>query len=388
MENISLSTLAGGYSILVDAIIRPPRLTYDTEDLGPKKFRIGMRTFERTDLELKNDRNLTIQVSHYQPIPEERIQKKLPCVIYCHGNCGCRLDALDCLRILLPYNITLVSIDFTGSGLSDGEYVSLGHFEKEDLGIIINYLRKTKTVSRIALWGRSMGAATSIMYVASDPSIACMVLDSPFTSLNQVAKELVENTQMKLPGLMVTLGLKMIRKTILGKAKFDINKLAPIEHAHSCFIPSLFAHGKSDTFIPSHHSQQLHDKYAGDKNVILVDGDHNSMRPRFFYDSVTIFFHNFLLTEEEREYNSKHQDDKLPSTFSTGKKYVTEEKSKGEDVYNKVGGPTPEEMEEEMLRQAILLSLMEVEGKSRNENTTTEELANELNDEKELKKSS
>src|SRR5690606_15919201 len=68
----------------------------------------------------KNDRGYILQVSHYQPVPEERPRKKLPCVIYCHGNCGCRLDAVDCLRILLPYNITLVSLDFSGSGLSEG----------------------------------------------------------------------------------------------------------------------------------------------------------------------------------------------------------------------------------------------------------------------------
>jgi len=46
------------------------------------------------------------------------------------------------------------------------------------------------------LWGRSMGAATSLLYGATDPSIACMVLDSPFTSLTTVAKELVESAQV------------------------------------------------------------------------------------------------------------------------------------------------------------------------------------------------
>jgi hypothetical protein len=67
-----------------------------------------------------------------------------------------------------------------------------------------------------------MGAATAIMYAAMDPSIACLVLDSPFCSLNVVAQELVENSQIKIPKMMVSLGLKLIRKTIKSKAKFDI----------------------------------------------------------------------------------------------------------------------------------------------------------------------
>lgn len=32
----------------------------------------------------------------------------------------------------------------------------------------------------------------------------------------------------------------------------------------------------------------------GDKNIIKFDGDHNSPRPQFYYDSITIFFLNVL----------------------------------------------------------------------------------------------
>jgi hypothetical protein len=67
-----------------------------------------------------NKRGLTIQASHYEPVAAERPRKQLPCVIYLHGNCGCRLDAIECLPILLPYNITLVALDFSGSGASEG----------------------------------------------------------------------------------------------------------------------------------------------------------------------------------------------------------------------------------------------------------------------------
>lgn len=38
----------------------------------------------------------------------------------------------------------------------------------------------TGKVSKIGLWGRSMGAATSLFYGQKDPSVAALVLDSPF----------------------------------------------------------------------------------------------------------------------------------------------------------------------------------------------------------------
>jgi hypothetical protein len=39
----------------------------------------------------------------------------------------------------------------------------------------------------------------------------------------------------------------------------------------------------------AHRSEAIHAKYGGDKNLVLVEGDHNSPRPRFLYDSIGIF---------------------------------------------------------------------------------------------------
>lgn len=37
----------------------------------------------------------------------------------------------------------------------------------------------------------------------------------------------------------------------------------------------------------------------GDKNIIKFDGDHNSPRPQFYFDSINIFFHNVLQPPED-----------------------------------------------------------------------------------------
>lgn len=42
-----------------------------------------------------------------------------------------------------------------------------------------------------------MGAATAIMYGATDPTIGGMVLDSPFTSLPKLALELVHSNEVR-----------------------------------------------------------------------------------------------------------------------------------------------------------------------------------------------
>lgn len=50
-----------------------------------------------------------------------------------HQCSGCRADANEAAVILLPSNITVFTLDFSGSGLSDGDYVSLGWHEVHPL---------------------------------------------------------------------------------------------------------------------------------------------------------------------------------------------------------------------------------------------------------------
>ena len=113
-------------------------------------------------------------------------------MIYMHGNSSCRIEALEAIQILLPQNITLFCFDFSGCGMSEGEYISLGWYERDDVHIIVEHLRKERRVSTIGLWGRSMGAVTALLHADRDPSIAGIVLDSPFCDLKILVNELAK----------------------------------------------------------------------------------------------------------------------------------------------------------------------------------------------------
>ncbi|XP_017606281.1 uncharacterized protein LOC108452967 isoform X1 [Gossypium arboreum] len=278
----------------INFVIRPPRADYNPEQyLWEKEFTLAGRQFKRQDLELTNARGHKLRCSHYMPSPFPE-ETPLPCVIYCHGNSGCRADANEAAVILLPSNITVFTLDFSGSGLSDGDYVSLGWHERDDLKIVVSYLRSERQISRIGLWGRSMGAVTSLLYGAEDPSIAGMVLDSAFSNLFDLMMELVDVYKIRLPKFTVKMAVQYMRRVIQKKAKFDIMDLNCLKVAPKTFIPALFGHASEDKFIQPHHSDLIFKSYAGDKNVIKFDGDHNSSRPQFYYDSVSIFFFNVL----------------------------------------------------------------------------------------------
>ncbi|XP_057961439.1 uncharacterized protein LOC131153260 isoform X2 [Malania oleifera] len=289
----------------INFVIRPPRAEYNPDQyLCETDFTLASRTYKRDDLELRNGRGHTLQCSHYvpSPFPEDT---SFPCVIYCHGNSGCRADANEAAVTLLPSNITVFTLDFSGSGLSDGDYVSLGWHERDDLKVVVSYLRSNRQVSCIGLWGRSMGAVTSLLYGAEDTSIAGMVLDSAFSNLFDLMIELVDVYKIRLPKFSVRMAVHYMRRVILKKAKFDIMDLNCLQVASKTFIPALFGHANEDKFIQPHHSDLIFKSYVGDKNIIKFDGDHNSSRPQFYYDSVTIFFYNVLHPPQMSYYLSK-----------------------------------------------------------------------------------
>lgn len=72
-----------------------------------------------------------------------------------------------------------------------------------------------------------MGAVTALLHADRDPSIAAIVLDSPFSDLNKLVNELAYR-YTKLPSFLVSPALKMVSSTIKSKVHFDVYKLSPI----------------------------------------------------------------------------------------------------------------------------------------------------------------
>lgn len=121
----------------------------------------------------------------------------------------------------------MFAFDFPGCGLSEGEFISLGWHEREEVNIIIDYLRKERCVSTIGLWGRSMGAVTALLHGDRDPSIAALILDSPFSNLEMLVKEIAYKKTM-IPGFLVGSALSIVNESVKSRADFDIYNLNPL----------------------------------------------------------------------------------------------------------------------------------------------------------------
>ena len=271
------------YESLWKAIIRPPRDDYEEEELGSPIFTIEKRHYIRKDFELLNFQGYLIKVSMIEPDVRERPQEIMPCVIYAHANSSSRVE------VILSFKYESASY-FESSLYSEGEYISLGYHEKYQVKNIVDFVEKYPGVGKIGLWGRSMGAATSLIYTAMDKRIKATVADSPFSDFRKLAKEMVLS-QIKVPGFLVEGAISIIGKSVKNRNGMEINEIKAIEAVKNCDAPVIFIHARDDELVPYHHSEDLLNNYNGkNKELKSVNGGHNGRRPSTLMEYVGDFF--------------------------------------------------------------------------------------------------
>lgn len=185
-------------------------------------------------------------------------------------------------------------MDLSGSGQSDGDFISLGYHEEQDVRAAIAHLRNDDNVQSIGLWGRSMGATAAVIRAAEDHGIAACVLDSPFTDLRMTIAEYIQNSQVSLPSFAIDAVIQLARSSVKSRADFDICDVAAIKYAHLATCPALFAVAADDSFVLPHHTQELHNKWGGERQLRFFEGGHNGRRPKWFLDEAAVYLYEKL----------------------------------------------------------------------------------------------
>lgn len=300
------------YEGIWKAIIRPPRDEYSEDlDLGQEEFYMFCKKYIRRDYEIIVTRGNCIKCSLIQPDEGSRVSIEMPLVIYLHGNSSSRAEGIKHVSILLRKGINLFTFDFAGCGKSEGEYISLGYHEKNDLKIVVDFVSKIPGVSKIGLWGRSMGAATALIYGHRDKRINAICLDSPFSKFIKLAKEICTR-QKALPNIIMDTVISFLRNTILKKNDFDIYNLNPIDDAALTQIPSFFIHAMKDDLIKLEHTIELFEACPQncDKTLTVCEGNHNTPRQKHVLEQISNFFESHLCVDKSK-LGSKQGESKI-----------------------------------------------------------------------------
>jgi pimeloyl-ACP methyl ester carboxylesterase len=171
--------------------------------------------------------------------------------------------------------------------------------EKDDLCSIVSYL-SSLGYKKFILWGRSMGAATAVMFYGAyrdliQGTIVGLILDSPFTSMEGLATE-YSTTRVGVPSLLLTPAVHYLRHTIQLAHQFDIYHITPIGAATRIDIPTVVLSGSEDKIVPPKLSEELYEAFVGPKIRIFFHGGHNTHRPAPIYEAIRIVVAGFSST--------------------------------------------------------------------------------------------
>ncbi|EAR98281.2 alpha/beta hydrolase family protein (macronuclear) [Tetrahymena thermophila SB210] len=274
---------------LANYIIRPQRVIYEDSDLGEKQFMHNYSMIHREDFDLKNKRDQTIKCSLFRQKSYE-FGSQQNCVIFCHGNSGNRTAIFECLNFILDRGFLAFCFDFTGCGNSDGDHITLGYKESQDLETVVDYVKSLGYVNKIAIWGRSMGAATTLLYVKENPNaVDAICLDSPFANLKILIYEFIQKFKV-FADIFGDILYQKVKAQIEQDWNVNIDNINPIECTQHVRIPAIFLHALHDTIINKDHSDKIVKLYKGRKKYYNFSGGHNDIRNDQLYNEVMNFF--------------------------------------------------------------------------------------------------
>lgn len=282
---------------LAEYIVRPTRRAYDPAELGPTFFTVDQKYYcRRTDFEMQNRRFKVLQGSLFHHDISEDDETRHPLIVFCHGNSGNRTYSYEIVSKMLQAQISVLTFDFAGCGLSDGKFVFQGLFEQYDIEDVLEYaLKRFHFIDsqRIGIWGRSMGAIAALLFAAHNHSAAFLIIDSPIKDFSDIINEYITRVKI-IPNMIGQYILKQLRKRILQLASFDIEELKPIEMVATCMTPALFHHTNKDQVVPPQHSRDLFKAYPAEKEYLETEGGHNSPRLDIYYETVQKFINKIF----------------------------------------------------------------------------------------------
>lgn len=198
--------------------------------------------------------------------------------LYLHGNAGSLADWQFVAEDLLRFGPALLILDYRGYGKSQGEITEEGLYRDAFAGWEA-LLGKGFSPEEIIIYGRSLGTAVGIT-LAKQVSPRALILESPFTSLRDLARD---HYPFLPPGLP-------------RHFTFDSGRLAG-----QLKLPVLILHGDQDEIVPVEHARRLYERFSEPKKLVVIPGGHHNDLSTFpsYNEAIQAFLEDHLGAQEK-----------------------------------------------------------------------------------------
>ena len=162
-----------------------------------------------------------------------------PLVILFHGYAGEKTGTLREAKAFLEMGLSVLLVDFRGSGDSSESYTTIGYREADDVAFVVRYAHDHLPHPQVILYGHSMGAAAILRAVhACGVQPDAIILEGVFDRMLSTVRN-----RFKLMHVPSFPGAELLVFWGGRQAGFDGFSLNPVEYATSIRCPTLFLHG-------------------------------------------------------------------------------------------------------------------------------------------------
>src|ERR1041385_6306628 len=197
-------------------------------------------------------------------------KKPIGTIIMCHGQNGSMDGDTRQMPPLHEAGFNVLMFDYRAHGRSEGSWVTMGMYEKEDLLGALDYLTDVRGISQVGILGFSMGAATALIVAALTERVCAVVADSSFGRLKHT-----------LTGYATTHGVPFfIARTFVSwmlgiasvRTEGRLDQTDPILWTtHIGPRPLFFIHGEKDHLVSMRDLERMISPAQGPIDVWIVD---------------------------------------------------------------------------------------------------------------------
>lgn len=214
--------------------------------------------------------------------------EKVPCIIYCHGLSGNRMEHnfmfVKIERSLEKFNIASVRFDFTGSGESDGDFKNMTlSSEIEDCENVFEFVRTLDYIDKndINILGFSMGAVVALVLCSRHrEEIKNAILVSTAVNLYDIFIHGIRGDRLQkfMECGLLDIDGKVIEKNVVD----DIFNYNFYECAKNVCQNILIVHGDEDRSVPPIYLVGLKNIIPGKTMLKFIEGaDHCYDSPEY-----------------------------------------------------------------------------------------------------------
>jgi len=187
----------------------------------------------------------------FVPGKKSSSDEDLHTLLWFHGNAGNINQRLENIKMLHDrVHVNVFIIDYRQYGKSDGKVSEQGTYI--DARAALTYLHSRKDINheKIIFFGRSLGSAVAVDLAVKE-NCRALILETPFTSIKEMGKELY-------PLLPINLFLR---------TKYDsLSKIRDVK------VPTLIMHGDKDELVPFEQGRKIYEAANEPKEFYTIPG--------------------------------------------------------------------------------------------------------------------